>query len=146
MKGSQKITRIHLSVDDQDKPAVFGLVTTDPDYKISLKLNRKFALSLRNGDPAAADDTENAGMQFSRFIDYSGAPDILFCLVSNRTGKNFLFKQLRNIDFLFLVHDPYGGMPSSDLARKLREIESVTAVFELDPGTLKEKNINLLLH
>jgi hypothetical protein len=144
MKGSQKITRIQLSIDDQDKPVIFGLVTTDPDYKLSLKLNKKLGILLKNEDPVMI-DAAGSEVTFSRFIDSSGAPDTVFYLVSNRTGKYFLLKQLRNIDFLFLIHDLNREQSPAGLLLKLRTIDSVTAVFDIDFGTLKDKNLNYLL-
>ena len=67
MKNSQKITRIHLSVNDQDIPAIIGFVSPDPDYKLSLKLNSKLEISLKNVDPVTFQDEEGKTFQFSKF-------------------------------------------------------------------------------
>lgn len=144
MKGSQKITIIPLHVDDQDKPLVFGLVTSDPDYKLSLKLNRKLGISLKNDNPVSAGNMERADTGFSRFSDSSGAPDILFYLLSNRSGKNFLLNKLKNIDYLFVIHDPNSEKSPANLISRLREVDSVNAVFEIDINTLKDKNLKFL--
>ena len=55
-------------------------------------------------------------------------------------------KKLRNIDYIFISHDPEKEINPDNLASNLREIDSVTAVFRLDPEILKDKNVQYLIH
>jgi hypothetical protein len=145
MKNSQKITRIHLSVNDQDIPVIIGLVSPDPDYKLSLKLNRKLDISLKNIDPVTFQDEEGKIFQFSKFSGFSVAQDSVFQLVSNRAGKNFLLKKLINIDYLLLIHDRGKNLKQESIISQIREIESITGVFNIDFKTLKDKNLKYLI-
>jgi hypothetical protein len=145
MKGPKKITRVHLDVNDQDEPSVFGIVTADPDYKFTLKLNRKLHILLKAFGPVKIRDNEGKELIFSKFSDKKGAPELVFDLFSNRSGKYFLVKKLENVDFLFMVHDHERNWQSEDLTTQLREIDNVTAVFNLDFKTLKDKNLKYLI-
>jgi len=145
MKNSQKITRIHLSVNDQDIPVIIGLVSHDPDYKLSLKLNRKLDISLKNIDPVIFQDDEGKIFQFSKFSGSSLAQNSGFQLVSNRVGKNFLLKRLINIDYLLLIQDPEKNLKQESIISQIREIESITGVFNIDIKTLKDKNLRYLI-
>jgi len=145
MKNSQKITRIHLSINDQDIPVIIGLVSHDPDYKLSLKLNRKLDISLKNIDPVTFHDEEGNIFQFSKFSGTSLAQNAVFQLVSNRAGKNFLLKRLINIDYLLLMHDTGKKLKQEIIISQLREIESITGVFNIDFKTLKDKNLKYLI-
>jgi hypothetical protein len=145
MRNSQKITRIHLSVNEQDFPVVFGIVTPDPDYKLSFKLNKKLNISLRNTNPVEFRDDESNMFIFSKFADTSGSPDSIFQLVSNRSGKNFLLKKLKNIDYLLIINDPGKNIRPENVLSKLREIESVTGVFNIEFKTLKDRNLKYLV-
>jgi len=145
MKNSQKITRIHLSVNDQDIPFVIGLVSHDPDYKLSLKLNRKLDISLKTIDPVIFQDEEGKIFQFSKFSGSSLANNSGFQLVSNRTGKNFLLKRLINIDYLLLIQDPEKDLKQESIISQIREIDSITGVFNIDIKTLKDKNLKYLI-
>jgi hypothetical protein len=145
MKNSQKITRIHLSVNDQDIPVIIGLVSHDPDYKLSLKLNRKLDISLKNIDPVLFQDEEGKIFQFSKFSGSSLAQNSGFQLVSNRAGKNFLLKRLINIDYLLLIQDPEKNLKQESIISQIREIESITGVFNIDIKTLKDKNLKYLI-
>lgn len=145
MKNSQKITRIHLSVNDQDIPVIIGLVSHDPDYKLSLQLNRKLDISLKNIDPVTFQDEEGKIFQFSKFSCFSVVQDLVFHLVSNRAGKNFLLKKLINIDYLLLIHDRGKNLKQVSIISQIREIESITGVFNIDFKTLKDKNLKYLI-
>jgi len=145
MKNSQKITRIHLSVNDQDIPFVIGLVSHDPDYKLSLKLNRKLDISLKTIDPVIFQDEEGKIFQFSKFSGSSLANNSGFQLVSNRDGKNFLLKRLINIDYLLLIQDPEKDLKQESIISQIREIDSITGVFNIDIKTLKDKNLKYLI-
>jgi hypothetical protein len=145
MKNLQKITRIRLSSNDQDLPVVIGLVSPDPDYKLSLKLNTKLNISLKNSDPVTIHDEEGKTYSFSKFSDSLFVPDSFFQLISNRTGKNFLLKKLINIDYLFLIHDPLKTISLEQTMLEIREIESITGVFNIDLKALKDKNLKYLV-
>ena len=145
MRNSQKITRIHLSVNEQDIPSVIGIVTSDPDYKISLLLNKKLHISLRNTDPVEFTDSDGNMLVFSRFSDVSKAPDSTFYLITNRSEKYFLLKKLVNIDYLLLLHDPGKNFDTALIMPQIREIDSVTGVFNIDLKTLRDKNLKYLI-
>ena len=145
MKNSQKITRIHLSLNDQDIPVFLGLVSPDPDYKLSLRLNNKLNISLKNIDPVTIQDEEGKFFQFSKFSDSRLAPDLIFQLISNRMGKNYLLKKLTNIDYLLLIHDSEKNIRPENIISQIREIESITGVFNIDSKTLKDKNLKYLI-
>jgi hypothetical protein len=145
MKGPQKITKIQLSVTEQDEPSVFGIVTSDPDYKLSLKLNKKLTINLKGSDPLEADSKKNEKLYFSKFSDLSDAPDSVFHLISNRSGKNFFLRDLKNIDYILVLYDPGSNYKIEQITAILKEIETITAVFNIDRKGLKNKSLLYLI-
>jgi len=145
MKNSQKITKIHLTVNEEDIPEVIGIVSADPDYRLSLKLNKKLSVSLKNIDPIEFKDEKGDILVFSRFSDSSQPADSNFQLVSIRSGKNFLLKKLRNIDFLLLLNNSAKDSSPEKIMSKLREIDSVTGVFNIEKKVLKDKSLKYLI-
>ena len=95
MRSIQKITRVQLKINQYDDFVLLGLVSAEPDYKLSLNLNKKFRISLKNISPLKITDDAGSELAFSRFSDTSGSPDLLFNLISNRSGKSFLLKKLK---------------------------------------------------
>jgi hypothetical protein len=144
MKSIQKITRVKLNIDQNYDFILFGLVSADPDYKVSLTLNKKFRISLKNISPIKLTDETGSDLTFSRFSDTSNSPDLIFNLISNRSGKNFLLKMLKNVDFIFQVLNPDNEYNINNMTTGLREIDTVTAVFNLDMNSIKDKNLKYL--
>jgi hypothetical protein len=144
MKSTQKVTRVKLNIEQSNDYMLLGIVSAEPDYKISLSLNKKFRISLKNVSPVHLRGDDESEFTFSRFSDYNGNADLNIILISNRSGKNYLIKKLKNIDFLLQIlsseHDPN----LNDITSRLREIDSVTAVFNIDINTIKDKNFQHL--
>jgi len=146
MKSSQRITRVHLNVKQNDEIFLYGLVTADPDYKLSLALNKRFHINLKNAVPVLLTGENGEEVSFSRFSDSVNSPELIFSLFTNRSGKSYLIKKLKNIDFIFMLHDTENEIESDEILSGLREIESVNAIFKIDINTLKDKNLQHLTH
>jgi len=144
MKNPKKITRVQLSINEDDEPFVFGIVSSDPDYKLSLKLNNKLGVSLKNILPVETGNPEEKVELFSRFSDTSNSPDSSLFLVSNRSGNNFLIRKLKNIDFILVIHDHVNIYSQEIITEKIKEIDSVTAVFRIILKTINDRNQHLL--
>jgi hypothetical protein len=91
------------------------------------------------------EDNEGKNLIFSKFSDSTAAPDSVFHLVSNRSGNNYFLRNLKNIDYILVLYDPGKNHNTEQITAKLREIEAITAVFNIDRKVLKNKNlINLI--
>jgi hypothetical protein len=146
MKNTGKITRVRLQVDNDSGLVILGLVSSEPDYKLSLALNKKFGISLRNADPVIPENDDGTHTPFSRFTFHEDFSDRTFNLVSNRSGSQFLVKKLKNVDYLFAIHDPENDPSTKILTSGLKSTPGVTAVFTVKPDTLKDKNLDLVMH
>jgi hypothetical protein len=139
MKSGAKVKRVQLKDNHATNSAIIGIVSSEPDYKLSLALNRKLKISLRNDSPVTISEDGGISRAFSRFSDVSGSPLLYYDLTSNRAGKNFLLKKLRN------VHNPNSEETVRKIAATLKEIECITALFLIDPSTIKDKNIHYVI-
>jgi hypothetical protein len=144
MKKIQKITRVRLKINQKEEFYLLGIVSAEPDYKLSLIINKKFRISLKNVSPVRITNDTGSELLFSRFNEINGSKEVVFTLVSNRSGKNFLLKKLKNVDYIFQIHDTENENNISLIAATLREIESVSAVFNIDVNSLKDKNLHYL--
>jgi hypothetical protein len=141
MKITQKIRRVQLKVNQNNESILTGIVSSEPDYKLSLALNRKLKIGLKHISPVILTNESGSEMTFSRFSDSAASHDISFDLISNRFGKNFLLKKLKNIDYIFQIHDPEGETNIDQIMAILRDSECITAVFNIDCKSLKDKNL-----
>jgi hypothetical protein len=145
MKGTRKVTRVKLQIDQVNDFLLFGLVSSEPDYKLSLSLNNKFNISLKNSQPVKVPADKGSELIFSRFADTNGSPDRTFNLVSNRSGKNFLIRKLKNVDYILFVHDPENEDGLTQMTTRLREIQGITAVFNIEFDAIKDKNLYFVI-
>jgi hypothetical protein len=146
MKSIQKVTKVQLEINQKVEFLLLGLVSAEPDYKLSLAINKKFRISLKNISPIKIIDDSGHEHFFSRFSDAGKTPDTVFNLVSNRSGRSYLLKKLKNIDYLFQVLNPENEKDTGQVLSGLREIESVIATFNIDIKTFKDKNLQYLTH
>lgn len=144
MKRNQKVTRVQLNINHDAGLLMLGLVSSEPDYKMSLTINNRFKISLKNISPVKVNNKGPEELAFSRFSDLSKLPDISYSLISNRSGKNFLIKNLKNIDYIFIVHDNENDINTEEITARLREIEAINAVFNIDFNVFKDKNLYYL--
>ena len=144
MKSSQKVTKLKLNIEQDNDYLLLGLVSAEPDYKLSLSLNKKIGISLKNIAPLVLPGDNNSEQTFSRFSNFDAPSDLTFSLISNRTGKNFLLNKLRNVDYLLLIQNSERNTDLNKLTLSLREIKTVTAIFNIDLNTIKEKNLYYL--
>ena len=141
MKGRPKITRIRLNDHADEEFTIFGIVTTEADYKLSQLLNKKLKITLRNINTIDLTGVDGMNLNFSRYSDTSGSPEITFSLISNRSDKEYLLKKFKNIDYFFRINGIDNKFDIEQLTSTLREIEKITAVFRLDPLEIKDKNL-----
>jgi hypothetical protein len=145
MKSTQKVTRVKLDINQNNEFILLGLVSAEPDYKLSLSLNNKFRISLKNISPLSLSREDKSEFTFSRFSNNDDRTDLIFVLASNRSGKNYLLSKLKNIDYLLQIQISEKEVNLSLITSYLREIESITAVFNININTLKDKNLHYLI-
>lgn len=142
MKNVKKITKLLLDKSGADEYLILGLVSHEPDYKLSLAINKKLSVSLKHSTPVTIDN--NIENSFSRFSasETSGA---VFSLISNKSENEILIGKLKNIDYLFIAFDPEKQIKADNLMSTLRTTEFVNGVFLMSSDLLKDKNIHYLI-
>jgi hypothetical protein len=143
MKPAKKITRVQLKISSDDEAPLLGIVTAEPDYKLSLTLNRTLLISLRNSDPVEITDESGIIRHFSRF-EYTSGHHISYSLISNRSENEVLIKKHPKIDYFFRINADEDEPDFESITATLRSIGSVTAVFLLNRKDIKDKNIEYL--
>jgi hypothetical protein len=94
--------------------------------------------------PVQVHGDDDSKSTFSRFSNNNDSADLKIILISNRSGKDYLLKKLKNIDYLLQIQSSENNPNLNEITTRLREIDSVTAVFNIDIGTIKDKNLHYL--
>jgi len=145
MKSRQKITRVILDPAQREDYLLLGVVSAEPDYKLSLAINRKLKISLKHKNPIETTNDQGISLHFSRFSDHSSDTGLTFNLVCNKSGGEFLLRKLNKIDYFLQVYSPDNDSDKDQLTLSLRSIETITAVFALDTTEIRDKNLQYLI-
>jgi len=145
MKNRTKITRVQLDIDSNPAYSLIGIVSAEPDYKLSLTLNKKLNISLKNSKPIEIRGEDGNNLHFSRFADNTVAQGFAVNLISNKSGRSLLLKKLNNIDYILQIHSYSKEFNPDTLTVPLRGIDTITAVFVLETGSIRDKNIQYLI-
>jgi hypothetical protein len=146
MKSTQKVTRVKLNIEQNNYYILLGLVSAEPDYKLSLTLNKKFGVFLKNIPSLRLTGNNNTEVIFSKYSNNADNEDLNIELISNRSGKNYLLNKLKNIDYLLQIQISENEADLNKITSRLREIDTITAVFNIDINTIKDKNLHYLMH
>ncbi len=136
IKSSQKVTKVQLNLDSEQDNSFLGIVSSDPDYKLSLLINKKLNINLQNDKPVVAPGKDGYKLSFSRFSDIKAGPEKTLHLVCNRHESDYLIKKMKKLDYLFQINSPDDDRDIENIASRLREITSITAVFILRPSDI----------
>lgn len=118
-----------------------GVVCTEPDYRLSVLINRHLRTDLRKNPDEITISHEQKTVSFSRFTT---APATL-SLVSNHSQGIALINKLKNIDFLIVIHGDADKGRAEEFAAMIRKMPEVTAVFVFESSSVNDRNLSLLI-
>jgi hypothetical protein len=145
MKNSRKKTKVPFHLASNDDHFLFGIVSNEPDYKLSLLINNELHISLKNNAPVETEDDSGRLVSYSKFTDNKGSPHISYNLISNRSGNNILLKKLKSYDYFFLIQDTEDDSDPSFLTKKLKESGLFRVVFLIDLKEVNDKYLQYLI-
>jgi hypothetical protein len=141
VKEKGKITRINIENDHEGNFSFLGIVTSEPDYRLSLLINKKLGISLKHSVEEIRLENKNVSLSFSKFE----TSDREFILVSNKSDTGILIQKLNKVDFLFFAGRKNKKVLDS-IVSSIREISGITALFPLNSDEITDKNIEILRH
>jgi hypothetical protein len=140
MSPAGKITKHTIKTEETPAFLFLGIVSSEPDYRLSVMLNRHLGIDLRK---KSEEITEGSGNEIRTYSVFTTTP-LTFSLISNRSMGGTLLRKLKNIDFLLQIHGTPDRKQAETLATSVRDIPEVTAVFLFDSREPGDKNIALL--
>lgn len=134
MAEGKRIKKHRIGDDNIPRFLFLGIVSAEPDYRLSVILNKKAGFDLRkSASDIIAEPGGNRG--FSMFTDPSGH----LTLASNRSSGSLLIRSLKNIDYLLVVHHSPALAELPELAKLIRDCPEVTAVFIFDSSKINDR-------
>jgi len=140
MSPAKKITRHTISNEEIPAFIFLGIVSAEPDYRLSVLLNKHTGSDFRKNPEDITAISDKARHTFTSFISIRPA----YKLVSNKNGESLFLRRLGKIDFLLTIGGPSDIKKAEGLAAMIRKIPGVTAVFVFDSREAGDRNVSLL--
>jgi hypothetical protein len=139
------VNRINLK-DEAGLPfVIFGIVSSEPAYKLSVLINQTLSIALKNVDPIVITRGDKTD-RFSRFSDKSDLPHSSVSLIENRKEEQCLLRKFPNIDYLLVKSVESGDkLEEEEYSSLLRTVKHITAVFIIDMGRVEPAVIEAIM-
>lgn len=122
---------------------VAGIVSSAKDYRLCHFLNKELHRNFkREDDRAIIINKQGDSSYFAEFSDDSTSPERHY-LLSNKGNNNWFFPEIKNVDYIYIVHWPDKLFVMEDLLVNLRQFEIINAAYQIDFDKYKSKD-NLL--
>jgi len=135
--GQKKVKKVQLSLGSEQEVNLYGIVSSEPDYKISMELNQALEISLRSTNPVTIRQGNMAEISFPRFADTSDLPHSWVTLIKNRSNNSLLLRKYPNFDYLAAVYNETENETTEEFASILRQIKHISAVFIIDSRSIE---------
>jgi hypothetical protein len=153
------IHKLQLEDFDQVDYHLVAIHTTLEDYRLAFKINQSLTISLIKNDCEIPIEVNKKKASFSRFTFDDEEKMMLWDLIQNKQeietsaqaapadlfdNKNFasqiaLVSELKKVDyFLKIEHDDQ--VKIKDIINKLKTIDSISTVYEVNANEIKSKN------
>ncbi len=119
---------------------LMAISSHENDYRLSWAVNEKLGVKFIKTDNITLPINNYHGqLEFSVFQHVQEDKALRMNLISNICPDGFLINEMKNIDFFLQVFGDTNQTYLENIIANLKEIEIVSAVFEILPGNFKRK-------
>ncbi len=119
-----------------DITLLFAIASAESDLRICLMLNQALSINLSLADNLEIISKKNI-VSFRRYT-YEGEEGIeKYTMFINRNGTNYLFTEIKKIDFILLIQSEGSLTAVEKTINQLKSSPEFTAIYKLDPAALK---------
>lgn len=133
-----KKKKLKLKVDHEYRYRLLGISCHENDYRLVWAINSQMKMQfVRTGNQIIHNQKLNQDLEFSRYTYRDEDKYLTYNLVSNRCPDGFLLPELSKIDYLLQIIGDTDVSGTEGLMKSLRKIEIISAVFQVQPGKIK---------
>jgi hypothetical protein len=134
-------------IDVQFDFSIWGINSNMEDYRLCLQLNNATRWHLKREpdiefySPKIKEYKHFNVYKFKNVIDFYTIE-----LIQNKNSGNILIPELKNFDFLFLLHGEDDYFDINEFTQILTQISGVQSCLQIDVNSLKSRNNLLIRH
>lgn len=133
--------KVHKLTEKEDyRFRLAGISSAENDYRLSWSLNQVLGINLVRMDNLEIyhqrlDDRQS----FSQFEYFDEESLLHYRLISNKSANGYLLEEMTNLDYLLQVSGDMDETWLDELIKKIKGMEGIILVFQIDPASLKSR-------
>ena len=117
-----------------------SIVSSVRDYRLCHQINRELHFDLiRKNDLEITNDKKRSQSKFSLFIYEDEINFLQYFFINNKCSGSNLIPEMRQVDYFLMIRGDAAGLVKYDIMQQLKGLDSIQALFEIDPKSLKSK-------
>lgn len=126
---------------------IWGINSSIEDYRLCLQLNQRLRWNFKRVQDIEFYSSQIKGFKHFNTFKYKNEADFYTLeLIQNKNSGNILIPELKNIDFLFLLHGESEYFDIEAFTEALGKISGVQSAIRLNIDSLKSKHNLLIKH
>lgn len=114
------------------------------DYRLCYYINKELNIDFRKiNDYCLTLFSGNEPLRFSQYFYKIMSTETEFYIIANHSTAGYLIPELANINYFMLIKNHFDEEDLEDTLLRLKRIENIETVIQLDPKAIKS-NENLL--
>jgi hypothetical protein len=127
--------------------SIWGINSSVEDYRLCLYLNQSLKWNLKRVHDVEFYSSQIKGFKhFNAYMYKNDADFYTLELIQNKNSGNILIPELKNFDFLFLLHGEDEYFEKEAFSNLLTKIPGVQSAIQLNIESLKSKHNLLIRH
>ncbi len=136
-----KTEKLHISFDGFTDFKLIGISCNEKDYRLCWALNHALGIDLVRMENEGI--ASRAHLENFPFFEYTNEENgCIYRLLANRFEARTLMKELKTIDFLFLIQGEDANL--HEIITKLNKIDLIFLATEIEIDNLKERDLLFL--
>lgn len=124
---------------------LFGILSQEKDYKLCFEINRKLGTEFKkDNDLEILPGKQTVASNFSRYV-MEDEDERLMYLLANRGTNGLLIPEHKQINFFLLLKGSFFEEEKETMIQKMKQVNVVQGIYELETRKLKSKQ-NLLFY
>lgn len=136
--------KFKLDIEYNYEFVLLGISCQEKDYRLCWAINNKLGFDLKKSNDLEIKEKGKKELSgYSMYIFEEKEKHHEFYIVANKSNDRILVPEKKQADFFMLIRGNNTDPEKPDIIKKLREINIIIAVFDINAGELKSKQ-NLL--
>ncbi|OFX61054.1 MAG: hypothetical protein A2046_15760 [Bacteroidetes bacterium GWA2_30_7] len=126
--------RHKLKLESEFNFSIYGIYSSEKDYKLCWLINEKLSLKLSKSEDIIFESKNGMTNNFSVYSHFNENEEILYRLISNKNLSYYLIEELKNIDFVFQI---FNNDDILKITTELKKVENILGVIKIDLELIK---------